>query len=680
MVGEDDPPNDSEQSPISRRKMLALTSSAAAAGLAGCGGDEPQATPMGAGADTTTSSGGDTTTSDDDTPGGGNDSTETTDSSTPAGEPVTTEIAHRAAVSWQPGNSNMNPYAQTGNKQYWMDYMWWEGVTYPSDGPFMGKAVKWIVDEVEFQNNGCEILLHFKDNYTWWDGTDVTARDYMTLRKINAYQTYGKPKNWQLDYELVDDYTFKEIHSTPQNPSAQRSGYLTPVHTKHDYWKSWLQKYKDAGSQKKIDRITKNLTEKQISMQELVDKGLGNGFWIPEQWDPTEVVHKKHEGHPRADDTNLKKDHWILMSEKQKAIQAFQDDQFDLGESLLPQVKSGKNSNIEIFQNFPQGGVPKITFNQHNEHLARPHVRQAISYLINHKELRQVIASAHGANYLKHPHDVGMSAPLAKNTMGKNFVNKLIDYGDTARKKKARQRLKAGGYSKQGGVWVGPNGKELKGLKYITPPWPIYQTIAKYVSPKLNEFGIKNNVSMPSGSAFWKNWLNDFDFDIVNWWANASHPASAYSTASAAGIDNFVGGVGNIQGIIKDRNTPDSCKVNRNEPTYSAKHSERLKIPVNPKYPKKVGSMEITDGGEKLKPVKWGNILSQTQDPAEIQEYSRKFGWWYDWWRPHVGLYEEKWTYWGDTKHYNMPDGSKPNHYVAFFENLTRGAVNAKTK
>ncbi|WP_436912197.1 ABC transporter substrate-binding protein [Halosimplex marinum] len=653
-----------------------MTSSAAATGLAGCGGGGEE-TPMGG-----TEPGGDGGSGDgsDGDGGDGGDGSSTDDTGTPAGEPVTTEIAHRAAVSWQPGNSNLNPWAEASNMQYWMDYMWWEGVTYPSDGPFMGEAVKWIVDEVEFQNNGCEVLLHFKDGYTWWDGSDVTARDYMTLREISAYQTWGARENWELEFELVDDYTFKEIHTTPQNPSAQRSGYQTPVHTKHSYWKSWLQQYQDAGSQSEIDRITKNLTEEQISMQEMVDEGLGNGFWIPEEWGPTEVTHKKHSGHPRADQTNIETDRWALMSEKQKAIQAFQNDQFDVGESLLPQVNSGSNPNVEVFQNFPQGGVPKLTFNQHNKHLARRHVRQAISYLIDYKELRTVIKSAHGTNYLKHPHAVGMSAPLAKNSMGDDFVGNLIDYGDRAKTDKAAQVLEEGGYSKQGDVWVGPDGDELKGLKYITPPWPIYQTIAKYVGPKLDEFGIKNDVNMPSGSAFWKNWLNNFDFDLVNWWANASHPSAAYTTGSAAGIDNFVGGAGNIQGIIEDRNTPGDCSVNRNEPDYSADHTERLNIPVNAEFPSEVGATDLSGGSQQLRPVKWGNILSQTQDEAEIQEYSRKLGWWYNWYRPHVGLYEEKWTYWGDTTDFNMPDGSKPDHYVAFFENLTRGEITAKTE
>lgn len=701
MVEEDQSSDDYK---LSRRKVLAMTSAATTVGLAGCGGDgDSGPTPTDAGSGPTP-----TDTGDDPTPteasGGTGDTATPTDDGTqqsPTGEgdsglaegvpsnPVTTEIAHRAPVSWQPGQSNVNPFSQTGNMQYWMEYMWWSGVTYPADGPHMGEAITWSVDSVELENNGCEVVLNFNDQYQWWDGTQMTAEDYLTLRTLTSYQTYGQPGEWPVQFELDDDYTFREIHSTPNNPAIQRSSYLTPVTTRRDYWQSWVEDFDDASSQDQIDTITSELTEYRISMQELVDEGLGNGMWIPQQWDPTEVVLEKFDGHPRASWTNLETDRWKLISENQVAIQAFGDDQLDIGEGLLAQVRQGSNPNIEIFQEFPQGGVPKLTFNFNNEHLAKQKVRQAIGHIINYEELRAIIRSTHGTNYLPYEYNIGMSNSLGRNFLGEDWMSDLIDYGQNSREERAVELMNEAGYTRVGGVWVDSNGNEIEPLDYITPPWPIYQTISRYISPTLEDFGIPNNANFPSGSSFWSNWLDTHDFDMVNWWTNASHPASAYSTGTAAAIGNYVGGVGSISGIIGNRNQPEGCEVNRNTPELTADTTERLGMPARPEFPSQVGATDINGNGQTLYPVKWSTILGQTQDDQEIQELSRKLAWWYNWYAPHIGLYEEKWTYWGDTQNYQFPnaghshppgEGTDAEHYVGAYEFLLNGHVNAKSQ
>jgi peptide/nickel transport system substrate-binding protein len=635
---------------LTRRQILALTSGAAMAGLAGCSGGDS----------------GEPTVADEKTNGntaqGGNGNT----------------LSIRAPVSWTPKSANINPFATQGNIEYWMQYMWWESLSYPNA---VGKPIKWLAKDISLKNGGCKVVITLDENYTWWDGTPVTAKDVWTTAIIEDYKTVGGPEKADDSWKVTGKYEIVNELSGPANPALQKSSYLDLV-SKHDYFKSWIEKYQDAGGESGVKKVTRELNKHEITLADLTDKGLGCGLWKPVKYNPTKAVHKKHQDHPRANWTNLDTFEWVLVADDQKAIQAMQSGSFDMGDKLLKQAKSNQ---MEVFSEFITGGLPKLTMNYRNKHLARREVRQAIAYLIDHKELVQVIKTKQGQPYRPHDNVTGISSILYDEWLPKSFRNKLIDYGAGAQPKKAAQILKSAGYTKNGSVWVGPDGDPIKGLQYLTPPWSIYETIGKYISAKLEEFGIKNKLVIPSSSGFWKTWEETYDFDMCNWFSDSTHPAYAFSTDSVQGLGRY------FEFVKNEKRGKKGCTVDRSVPKLTQKRSNKLNHLIRPQFPKTVGAKKLNGKGQTLYPIKWYNIMSQTQDEKEVKDLTEKFVWFYNWQVPHIGFYEETRSFWGKTDMFDFPQPNKtdnhpnakatmPEHRTSAMEFLTKGHIDARTK
>lgn len=650
---------------LSRRQMIAL-SSGAMVGLAGCAGQESESVGTTTSPDDTTTASGDEDTSEDGQESGGT--------------PVTTELSSHFPA-WEPSNTNFNPYSPAGEEPPFSANFWWENTLYVNHA---GEICHFTIDEVEFKSGGCEVLYHFKEDFHWWDGTPLTAEDWLVTRKINQYQSHGSPENAPVDVSLVDDYTLKEVRTTPVNPTAKKQGLNSTVNTRRDYFRSWLEKYEDASSESAVEDVTSELSKHKIDIDTFVDEGLGSGMWKLKDWNPTRVTYEKFDGHPRSDWTNLETWKWELVSDDQKFDQAFLDNRFDMGElnfNLVP-----KNDKIENIAEISITGVPKITFNFRNKHLARRGVRRAIAYLLDYKQIRAVLKENYGTPYAEHPYRCGMSSSVAENWLGGDFLDDLISYGETAQTEKAEQAMQDAGYTKEGDVWVGPDGDAVEGLKYITPPWSIYQSIEQYVSPILNEFGIKNKALQPSRSNFYKRLGETYEFDLLNWFFYGNHPTTTYATGVSTiqpyGLDGY-------ESVVEqtEESSSSGCEVDRSTPGLKQELSPKLHHPIRATFPSEVGAMEVGGSGQTLYPIKWNKIMSQTQDRAEIEELSRKIAWYYNWQIPHIGLYEETWNYWGNVEKYTFRDNHPETDRTAREHTIAnedafqmKGHVSAKTE
>lgn len=641
-----------------------MASGAAASGLAGCASDEPDDSDVL------------TTDGDDGTPGS---NTTPTDESG-GGTPVTTELTFRAPVSWTPGDSNINLFSTQGDWEYWVEYMWWEALAYPNN---TGDPMMWLADDIRLEGDGCDVVIEMRDDYTWWDGTPVTARDMYTSIQITGYVEYGSPDAMDSSWSMEGDYTLRNTLSGPANPGLKKASYFSPIVAKDDYYREWLDKFQDASGEDAVKSVAQDLNKHKVSIKDLTEKGLGCGMWKPTQWGPTEIKHEKYADHPRADWTNLETLNWVLMADKQKSIQALQSGRFDLGDKLLTQAAA--SSNVEVFSQFPKPGVPKLVLNFNDEHLERRPVRRALAYLVDHEELVKVIKGAHGQFYKSHRKVTGMSSMLNDKWLSDDVYDNLIDYGKTAQPEKARQILEDAGYSKPGETWVGPDGKKIKELQYLTPPWPIYVTIGKYFSPKLKEFGIPNKLVVPSSSGFWKNWTETWDFDLANWFTYATHPASAFGGGGARYL-------GKYQDFVKSSDSSSQgCSVDRSVPELTQERSDKLNHPIRPQFPTEVGAMELQGEGQTLQPFMWPRVMAQSQDDAEVRELTGKLVWFHNWQVPHIGFYEETSTYWGDTENFHLPkprkvdghtqgEGTVHEHRSQAMEYLAKGHINAKTE
>jgi ABC-type oligopeptide transport system substrate-binding subunit len=639
MAGDQQPEtNSSISNRLSRRKVLALTS-AASVGLAGCGGDGGDETTA---ADTPTEAG-----TPMDTPAPAD-----TDSPTPTEEPTTVQQqgeqmrdSIRSHVgSWQPSNTNLNRFAPAGNEPPWLAEAWFPMTKYRNN---KGEHVWWVFQDATFSDGGTTIEWQMSEDYTWWDGSAVTAEDYVTQLKINQYQGAGSPEEAAETFTAVDDYTIREERGSPVNPQARLLNQTDPIHAKRDIFGEWLERYEDAGGSDAVDQVTQNLAQLQIEFQDAVDQGYGGGMFMPTQWNPNTVTWEKYEDHPRADWTNLSGWEWVLVSGDQKLDQAFQNDQFDMGELQFDLV--AQKDDIENIAEVSLPGVPKLTINYDNKHLGRRAVRQAIAYIIDHDEIREVLRANFGTPYQPHPYINGMASPVGNNWLGTGYQESMNDYGATAQPDKARQVLQDAGYSKDGDYWVDEDGDAINNLTYISPPWSIYQQIEQYLSPRLNEFGIGNEQVLPSRSNFYKRLNDTYEFDLLNWYHFGFHPTVSYfvGTGTPIGFDNYTDVAEPVDDV-------------RTEPELTNDTSPRLKHTIRAEMPSEVGDNAMEGETETVKPIMWNNIMGSTQDNEEIVSLARKLAWYYNWQVPHIGFYEEIWNYWGRTSDFsfrgNHPD------------------------
>ena len=626
---------------FSRRRVLELSTVASIGGLAGCSGGD--------GTDSSDTGGNRTDSSDS----GSNGGTETGDSSGSAterrnrtsgqgqGDPVTTEIKSRFGA-WEPSNANFNFFSPTGNQPPFSTYLWTEGTLYRNSN---GQITYHTIDDVEFNDDGKEVVFHFNEGYSWWDGTDLTADDYLVQRRIDQFQQFGSLDEADVTLEKVDDYTVREVRNSPVNPSFRLLSHVQAMYTKADYYRQWLDQYRNAGNQEEVDSITQDLTQHQISMEKFVDEGLGCSLWKPEKWNPQRVTYTKHEDHPRADWTNLDTWVWELVGGDQKFDQAFKNGQFDMGEISFDLVS--ESDTYEPIWRMGLPGVPKLTINFDNKHLGRRGVRRAIAYLVDHDQLRQVLQANHGTPYKTHPNINGMSSKIAKNWLGTDHLDQLLSYGSSAQPEKARQAMRNAGYSKNGEFWVGPDGDKVNELTYISPPWQIYQSIQQYLGPLLTDFGLGIETVQPSSANFYKRLNESYEFDLLNWYHFGFHPANNYyvGEGTPTGLDA-------MQPAVEGTVTADE------PPKLNAERTQRLNQPIRPQFPTEVGSKELSGEGQTLYPLQWNQQMGQSQDKKAVADIARKLSWYYNWQVPHIGFYEEVWQSWGRTDEFTY----KQNH------------------
>lgn len=634
--------------------MIALTSGALA-GLAGCTEGTPTPEPEEPGTEPPTDE-------SDDGPGA-------VEGTPPSGTPVTTTISKRVGFDWNPNEDIVHNWTPKRNVPWWSYHIWREELEWPTGkhGPVLV-----ALEDVSTRNDGCEVVATFEKGYTWWDGTPVTAADYQTQKLLEQYRTYGSPDAAPNTYEIGDDeYTLVQKRSSPLASSSAKFDFQGFLRAKDDFHGDWLEMYQDAGGESGVDEVTQQIADTEITLEDFVDEGLGCGLWKPDSWTANEVTHVIHEDHPRASWTNLEELVWKNTPDNQKARQALNNGEFDIGSSLLNTASS--SDQVEIFREVPVGGMPKAVFNFRNKHLARRSVRRAIAYLLDHDEARQVAQSAAGRRSENPGVLDGMPDALSKSATSSEFRNSLIDYGYEAKEEEARQAMQDGGYSLENGVWVGPDGDSMTGIRIASPPWPSYIPLAKYVSGRLNEFGIETETFIEPGQGWNRRWRETYAFDIAVYFLNAKIPAQAYHPQSATGLDNY-------QAQVADSGGGDGCSVDLSAPELANDFSEKLQHPIRVEFPTEVGSTSMSGDTQTSRPIKWWRELRQVEDPEQIAERTEQFAWFYNWQVPHVPLYEDVWSHWGDTDNYHMPDGSHAEHWFQFpLQHLT-GHINARTE
>lgn len=662
MPSDNDPSTKRDSSTdLTRRKLLAMTSGAAVAGIAGCSEeDNNEAEPTIGTASRTTQNGTDSETVSDD---------------------VELRESRLDKVQWltfQPKNMEMNPFNPSPNQpgpawMAWREKAMNYSFTSNSFVPYLLKEQPKV--------DGCEVTFRYREDFQWWDGEPVNADDHITRWKLYEYFYGNGPEESDESIEKVNEYTVKKTLPRPLNSTIVTMNHqFTIGEFKTGFYGKYVDKFEEASDKDEVDVIKQELTNLEVNLQKYVDEGLGNGMWKPEQWSTTEIVNKPVEGHPYEKKTNLEEIRMNIMSDTQKEMQAFSQDTLDVGRNVSSwrgQVEAP--DGIKALSQYRTLGGPKACFNWRNEHLARRGVRRAIAYITDLEKIARVLKKGYGKP-VQTPGTVasGMTPAMEKKYLGKDFLNELIDYGHSAQPEKAEQAMKDAGYTKQGSVWVGPNGKETKGLTYYAPNWGPWPMSAKAHSEMLHDFGIQNDFISPESGSWGKVAFDTYDFDINQYpiGKNVPHPTRFYDVTAQQGF-------GKYDQLVSDPNSAEGCSRKITRPELEGETSPVFNHPFNPapKFPKKIGAKKVSGDGEQFRPFEWYRGMELAESEDRVKKYAKKAAWYHNFQALHIEIFSDVYSIWGDTQGFEFPSKGAPELGMGNPEWLTkRGQVVGRPK
>jgi peptide/nickel transport system substrate-binding protein len=581
-------------------------------------------------------------------------------------------------TDWNPTSANVIPYSVNTNTPWFMRPLW-GNMTVVMNLDIT--PIKYMVKSVEQADDGTSTTLTFKDGYTFWDGTPVTAKDLLIARKMYNFQTHYQEFGPKRKAKIVQDSPpkIKFTSDCPVNPTlALLRQRFNTAFLKHDYMSDILKQYRNASGEAEINDITQKLNNITLSIQEMVDKNLACGLWKPTDWDTSHITHKKVKDHPLAEKTNIDKFTVSLLNSNQKITQAVSNNEVDSG-SLGDISGTSIPGDMETIHQVETGAQINLRLNYRNKHLKKQAVRRALAYVINYKEIVKALKSGIGVK-AKSVKQQNMASPLIEEKyLPDGFNDKLIDYGQKARTDKAAKLLTGAGYSKKGGVWTDSSGSPIR-LTHITPKWNSYKFVSDYLSSKLKKFGIKTNVLALSSSGFQNKWRNTFDFDMATWFQSGMFPSEWYNLAkNGKGYAEFRG---NTSNLIKNSDAPKGCTY-KNPPKLTQKRGKRLHQPVRPKFPAKVGahSMNISGKAQTLKPFSYVNKMTRTQSEKKLADLTSNFAWYANWSMPSISLFNELFAHYGDTKNFSYPSKDDPEYNQRNIWEWAAGAdIQAKNK
>ncbi|WP_459194795.1 periplasmic substrate-binding domain-containing protein [Halosimplex sp. J119] len=670
---------------LSRRQYAQLLAGVGITGLAGCpsqGGDgttaAPEETPTETPAGTASGSG---------------DSTDTAEP-TPEGEPVTDEIRIFQANSPDVFDANLwAPQDNTTGMGFMTDlhalrnvhtgelfYSGLEIETPWKPGKDSVSIMTWYTDyEIE---PPYDVYESHDDRATFWNGDpfDAEAREihdhvhyFQNGNKFNEETAFQNEANSQWEYHWWNADGSGKLEDNPQArhileaDAAPNDGDM-PLHP--DFTRPYLEQYQDATSAEEVQSITDDLTSDRISLERLMENGWGSGPYELRSEDDigsarltlrlrdeaaasngdTEVAH------PNAANTNVSK--LVLMwGEGDRRQTLAGNGSLDLNgnivapNSLFPR-ESLPDHMQELTRWLRSTGGDKWRLNWHNEHLQNLWVRRAL--------VAAVDWSTAGANGW----GAERSVPIENHTylldaqsqaaFSNDFLDSLHSWPVESDYEAAEEYLRRGGYSKQGGQWVGPNGNTAS-IDVIYPSAIAdYAGAAQTIKANLAEIGFGVNFSSQGWSS-WQSNLNAEDglnYDSSIFWHGYTNPFSYYN--STAGT--FAGT------IVMGKEESPTERVDRD--TERDSQGKPLQVQV----PSEVGSIEapdeagvnpdLSDGEE----INLAEIVYDIRAPEtseeQLQELYRKCARYYNYYLPHFVFHQYNWGAWGNVRDFEWPDAS----------------------
>lgn len=473
--------------------------------------------------------------------------------------------------------------------------------------------------------SGKELTLTFPTGWKYWNGKDLTAKDFYIQAEIERFS--DPESSPYASHELVDERTMKRTFKSEVTPTLMKASVVGKFQlTPRWIYGKYLKRYQDAADSGEREAITEELLKMTISTKRFVDEGLGNGLFEIEKFNSAETVATKFEDHPYADRTNLKKTRIVPVGDNTDSLAT--SDKLDLISYIKQREQRMYPQSLKNQRKLKWFRTQKFILNWNNEHLANRPVRRAILSAI---DLKSITAAAR--KYVAEPTKVqsGLRSSIHDEFLGSGFADKLIKYPVGKDTKTAADYMKQAGYKKQNGTWTSPKGTQVT-LDILTRGNVGQAQPTKVMSDQLNAFGIKTNMSAIGDSYYTK--LQEWNFDIGWVWHVAKalwHPTAYFSN--------------DFYGVLAGDPSRDGLG-----PTG---------VPLTLKIPKTVGAKQVQKNGVEINPAQLMTDLPASTSKEQVKQRTRTLAQWFNYDLPAIVYMQENTGYAGDVRNFEFPGSDK---------------------
>lgn len=512
---------------------------------------------------------------------------------------------------WNPAN-----YAQTYSI-YWLQ----RTVSAHGDG---------TVTSDFFENmsvDGREVTIEFPTNWTYWNGNDITAEDYLVAAELDRYQDpEGSPIE---SNELVDEYTIRRTYKEPISPTVARLNAGYGMEAPKSVFREYLDRYEEASSESERQDVTDELLQMTISTEEFVEQGLGSTLFKIEDFNSSETLAVKQDDHPWADRTDIEEIRVIPNVESGTNVRQLErNNELDMTQYITDDRASGYPDNLENIYELSHYNCQKFMLNWENEHLANRSVRRAIISAI---DIPSIVEGAAQTGMLAEPTQVqtGIRETIEDRYLGDGFTDQLIQYPVEADEGTATEYMEEADYSMEDGTWVSPDGEPVE-FNIITQSSNAQTQQANIFGDQLARFGINREVTTVGQDYYSR--VQNWEFDIAWMW----HVALPYWHPTAYFSNNFYGLLAG---------DPDSDSATG--PTG---------VPFETEIPEEVGAKEVSGGGVEINPAELMNELTAASSEEETIELTEQLVQWVNYDLPSIIHLQENRGFGGDVENFSFPD------------------------
>jgi len=491
-------PQEAYPSPVSesRRRFIVTAGSAGIVGLAGCSGDG------GTDTDGNTDASGDSDT-DGNTASGG--------------DPVDSSFTSYTRV--RPQDAQYNPH-RLQNEGPGVEYLFDQLAKYDEDGGFIPLiAQEWNIPSEVAAGDVIEIQLN--EDYTWHDGSSVTAQDIVTQLRIE--KLFDDPVwNSIESVSAADETTVEMTVASEINPELLKHNLFAErrVNQPHSVFGEYAGRIEDATTDDERAAVEEDLVN--FTLEEPV----GNGPFQFSDRGETELVLERYSdysnGHITADDINYPNVEFIFRDGD--TLPLFLSGDVDGGDIILPPEQKNALQDYARLQVLPLNNGEGMCFNFENQWLSNVRVRQALAHVVNRQDVLQAMP-----NIAEQSTPLEVPCSLSTNAIERHLGDLAGDFTQYAYQEvnedRATELLEAEGFSKENGLWNTPDG-ELFELEVASSSSGTWLSHGQSVVGALQKFGIRAQLQQHGETTFWGDVIPNNDYDMVThaWGGGGAHP------------------------------------------------------------------------------------------------------------------------------------------------------------